>query len=152
MLEAFRLYVHYVALSVRGQLQYRASTLMMTVGHLLTTGAEFVAFWALFERFGQLRGWSLPEVALLYGMANCAFAIAEAFGRGFKSFHEMVKSGDFDRLLLRPRSTVFQVGAQHFELRRIGRLLQGAAVLGYAVGTYGAWLCGQILRLAAGAG
>lgn len=133
VLDSLRLYLSYVATSVRGQLQYRASTLMLIAGHLLTTGLEFVALWALFERFGQLRGWSLAEVALLYGMANCAFALAEAAGRGFKSFHLLVKSGDFDRLLLRPRSTVFQVAAQHFELQRIGRLLQGLLVLGYAL-------------------
>ncbi len=38
--------------------------------------------------------------------------------------------------------------AFHHSLAPVGVLL---AVLGYAVGTYAAWLCGQLLRLAAGA-
>ena len=115
MIEALRLYVHYVALSVRGQLQYRASTLMMTAGHLLTTGVEFVALWALFERFGQLRGWSLAEVALLYGMANCAFAVAEAFGRDPEFFafyrsltaYERALQGENSTLVISPDSEFF---------------------------------------------
>jgi uncharacterized membrane protein len=36
--------------------------------------------------------------------------------------------------------------AFHPSLAPVGVLL---AVLGYAIGTYGAWLCGQLMRLAA---
>lgn len=147
MVESIRLYVRYVGLSIRGQLQYRASAVMRTVGHLLTTGVEFFGLWALFDRFGHLQGWTLAEVALLYGMANIAFAIAEAGGRGFKSFGKMVRTGDFDRLLLRPRSTAFQVGAQEFELMRIGRALQGVAVLVYAIVQLQLWTDGPRLAL-----
>lgn len=133
MLEHLRLYLRYVALSVRSQLQYRASVVMLTIGNLLVTGVEFFAMWALFARFGQIRDFSLPQVALLYGMANISFAIAETAGRGFKVFGQLVNSGDFDRVLLRPRGTAFQVGAQHLDLMRVGRLVQGLAVLGYAM-------------------
>jgi len=133
MLEHLRLYARYAATSVRSQLQYRASVLMSILGNLLLTGVEFFGVWALFDRFGQLRGWQLAEVALMYGMINIAFALSEAAGRGFKNFGAMVRSGDFDRILLRPRGTAFQVGAQQFELERMGRLLQGVAVLAYAV-------------------
>ncbi len=147
MLEHLRLYARYFSLSARSQLQYRASVAMLTVGHLLVTGVEFFGLWALFDRFGHLQGWTLAEVAMLYGMANVAFAIAEAAGRGFKSFGQMVRSGDFDRILLRPRGTAFQVGAQQFELVRLGRVIQGAAVLGYAVIELELWTTGPRLLL-----
>lgn len=133
MLAALRLYLCYVALSLRGQLQYRGSVIMAGVGNLLTTGVEFVAVWALFDRFGQLRGWTLAEAALLYGMVSVAFALAEIIGHGFKAFDQLVKSGDFDRLLVRPRGTAFQVLAQQCELARLGRLLQGLVVLGWSL-------------------
>ena len=139
--EGLRLWVRYVALSMRGQLQYRGSTLMLALGHLLVTGVEFLAMWVLFERFGQLRGFGLAEVALLYGMANVSFGLAELLCRGFKVFDHLVKSGEFDRLLLRPRGTAFQVFAQHLDLTRTGRLVQGLAVLGYALASL------QLVRL-----
>ena len=126
-----RLYFRYTAISVRGQMQYRASFVMMSLGQLLITGVEFLGIWALFQRFGSLRGWTLPQVALLYGMVNVAFALADAFGRGFDLFAEMIRLGDFDRLLLRPRDTALQVGAREFVLMRIGRLLQGLVVLSW---------------------
>lgn len=133
MREHLRLYLRYVSLSLRGQLQYRGSTIMAGLGNLLVTGVEFMGVWALFDRFGQLRGFSLAEAALLYGLVNVAFALSEMLGRGFKVFDQLVKSGDFDRLLVRPRGTAFQVAAQHLELARLGRLVQGLAVLGWAL-------------------
>lgn len=132
MREALLLYLRYVGVSLRGQMQYRASFWMQTLGHFFATGIEFLGVWALFDRFGGLRGWTLPDVALLYGIVNVAFAMAEGFGRGFDLFPAMVRSGDFDRLLLRPRSTALQVAGQEFPLGRLGRLAQGLAVLAWA--------------------
>jgi ABC-2 type transport system permease protein len=132
MIDATRLYFRYIGISIRSQMQYRASFVMLTLGRFLTTGIEIACIWVLFERFGSLKGWSLAEVALFYGLINVAFAIAESVGRGFDTFPGMVKGGDFDRLLLRPRSTALQVSAREVELTRIGRLAQGLIVLLWA--------------------
>ena len=113
-------------------MQYRASFIMLTIGHLLATGIEFVAILVLFDRFGSLKGWSLYEVAFMYGVVNVSFAVADALSRGFDVFSDMVKSGDFDRLLTRPRSTALQLAGQELVLRRVGRLAQGLAVLVWA--------------------
>lgn len=128
-MDTLRLYLRYVGISVRAQMQHRASFWMLAISQFLVTGTEFMAVWAMFDRFGTLRGWTLPEVALLYGLINVAFSLAEGAGRGFDVFADQVRSGDFDRLLLRPRGTAFQVAAQEWQLGRIGRLTQGLLVL-----------------------
>ena len=58
----------------------------------------------LFDRFGQLRGWSLWEVGLFFGVVNLSFALSEAVVRGFDSFDLLVRSGEFDRVLLCARA------------------------------------------------
>jgi ABC-2 type transport system permease protein len=123
--------------AVRSQMQYRASFIMQSIGHFVTTGVEFLGIWALFDRFGHVKGWSLSEVALLYGMINVSFAIAEAVGRGFDLFPGMVKRGDFDRILLRPRSTVLQIAGSEMSVMRIGRFTQGAVLIVWALSTLG---------------
>ena len=128
-----RLYLRYLAVSIKSQLEYRASIIMQTVGIFLITSFEFLAILALFSRFGQVRGWQLPEVALFYGMISISWALCDAFGRGFDIFGTIVKAGDFDRVLLRPRSTVLQLLGYELTLRRAGRLTQGIAVLVYAI-------------------
>ena len=132
MLDSIRVYGRYVSISIRSQMQYKASFIMMAVGQLLITAIEFLGLWALFARFGNLRGWTLAEVALFYGMINVAFAVAEAIARGFDTFPALVKSGEFDRLLLRPRTTILQVAAGELQLMRVGRLAQGLIVLIWA--------------------
>jgi ABC-2 type transport system permease protein len=149
MLDALRLYRRYLAISMRAQLQYRASFVMQAIGQLLITGVEFLGIWALFARFGSLAGWSLPEVALCYGLADVTFAIADAAGRGFDLLGGLVKSGDFDRILLRPRSPVLQLMGQELTVIRVGRLAQGLAVLLWASHAAGvAWSPARLLLVA----
>jgi ABC-2 type transport system permease protein len=130
--DGFRLYVRYIAVSLRGQLQYRVNFVLQSLGQFLVTGIEFLGLWALFDRFGSLKGWTLPEVALLYGMISISFALSDALSRGFDLFGGMVRTGDFDRLLLRPRSTVLQLAGHELTIKRVGRLLQGLFVLLWA--------------------
>ncbi len=127
-----RLYIRLTAASVRAQMQYPASFVMMLLGNLAASGIEFLGIWVLFNRFGTLRGWKIEQIALFYGVINVAFAIAEASGRGFDTFNTQVISGDFDRVLLRPRGAALQVGAGTLQMMRAGRLIQGGAALIWA--------------------
>lgn len=145
MPDALRLYFRYIGISIRSQMQYKSSFVMLTMGHFVITGIEFVTVWALFSRFGSLEGWSLPEVALFYGLVNIAFSLSDAASRGFDLFGNMVKSGDFDRLLLRPHSPALQLAGQELTLRRVGRFSQGLAVLLWAGGALQvAWSPGKV--------
>src|SRR5262249_21389800 len=80
-----------------------------------------------------LLGWRVGEVALLFAITSLAFGLAELFGGGIDAFSEMVRQGDFDRILLRPMGTLLQVATSEFRLRRLGRLTQGALAFGLAL-------------------
>ena len=149
-MNALRLYFSYLAISIRAQMQYRASFLLQTWGQFLITGIEFLGLWALLDRFGNIRGWTLTEVALFYGVVNVSYATADAFARGFDTFGSTVRQGDFDRHLLRPRSTVLQLMGQELALKRIGRLLQGLIVLGWAASSLSvSWSIAKLVLLLA---
>ena len=79
--DALCLYVRYAGVSIRAQMQYRASFAMLAFAQLLVTATEIVGIWALFARFGSLKGWRLAEVALFYGIVNVAFSVAESVAR-----------------------------------------------------------------------
>ncbi|MBN1554998.1 MAG: ABC-2 family transporter protein [Phycisphaerae bacterium] len=145
-MNAARLYIRYIGISIRSQMQYRASFVMLSISSFFATAIDVVGIWALFERFGTLRGWRLAEVGLFFGLVNVAMAIGDAFGRGFDQFYRKVRDGGFDRLLLRPRSTALQVAAQELTLFRIGKLTQGLIVLFWAAGVLNVtWTAGTIL-------
>jgi ABC-2 type transport system permease protein len=131
------IYARLVGVSLQSQLQYRGSLAMQAIGQFFITGIDFVAIAFLFARFGSFSGWSMGEVALLYGLADISFAAADALARGFDLVGQMVKSGDFDRLLLRPVPVFLQLLGHELTVRRIGRFLQGAAIFAWACATVG---------------
>jgi ABC-2 type transport system permease protein len=129
---SLRLFGRLVAASLAGQARYPGSAMMLTLGQFLATGVEVIAVWALFHRFGEVQGWRLGEVAVFYGLVNCMFAIADALGRGFDVLGtEYLRTGAFDRLLLRPRPLTLQLMGHDVRISRLGRLLQGLGVLAF---------------------
>ena len=133
-MNGLQLYGRLVSVSIRGQMQYRGSFLASAIGQFIVTGVEALGIWALFDRFGHLSDWTLPQVAFFYGLVNSAFAVSAALTRGFDKFgSEFVKTGNFDRLCLRPRSPFLQLSGHEFTLYRVGRLIQGLIVLGWAL-------------------
>ena len=137
-MDSIALYLRYIGVSMRSQMQYKASFVMGLVGYFILNLGEFVAVAALFLHFGTLKGWTLPQAGLLYGIVSLAFASAEAAARGFDTFPAMVKTGEVDRLLLRPRSTVLQLLGREFQLLRIGRFAQGLLILLWSASKLGA--------------
>ena len=134
-MNALRLYGRYIATSIRSQRQYPASVIATSIGAFAATITDFIGIWALFARFHRLEGWGFAEVALLYGVVSVAFALADSLTRGFDVFGEQfVKTGDFDRLLVRPRSTILQLLGYELRVTRIGRLGQG--MLAWGVGAH----------------
>ncbi len=125
----WRLYFSLLRISIKSQMQYKISMILQIMGMFGITAIEFLGLWSLFQRFNSLAGWNLAEIALFYGIVNIIFALTEAVSFGFAKFAAQVKSGDFDRILLRPRSTILQVSGQELTLRRIGRFSQGIAVM-----------------------
>lgn len=127
------LYFKYIQILFKSQMQYRTSFWLLTFGQFFIPFSVFAGLYFLFERFGEIKGWQFFEVALCFGVIHMAFSISECFARGFDSFSSLIVHGDFDRLLLRPRSTVIQVLGSQFEFTRFGRLIQSIIVLTWAL-------------------
>jgi ABC-2 type transport system permease protein len=128
------LYLRLIGARIRAQMQYKVSFWMDLLGFGLVTGLEFATIAILYGRFQSIGGWSIAEVALLYGLVAIAFSLAEMFSRGFDSpFERMMQQGTFDTILIRPLGSFFMVLASEFQLMRLGRTAQGLLVLGYAL-------------------
>lgn len=117
---------------LKSQLEYRTSFILLCIGQFFVPFFVFIGLFLLFERFENIAGWSFAEIAFLYGSIHIAFSISEALVRGFDAFSGLVMSGDFDRILVRPRATALQVLGSKFEFTRIGRLIQGLLIFTWA--------------------
>ncbi|WP_328871680.1 ABC transporter permease [Streptomyces sp. NBC_00287] len=131
--EGLRAYRLIAGMWIRSLLTYRTSFVFTVVGNLLITGMDFVAILLMFSQVDSLGGWTLPEVALLYGLSATAFGLADLLLGSMDVLGGRIRDGSFDILLVRPAPVLAQVGADHFALRRLGRITQGVLVLGYAL-------------------
>jgi ABC-2 type transport system permease protein len=129
------IYRRLVSVKVRGQLQYRLSFLSDLVATGLITTLGFGTLALVLERFENIGGWSLFEIAFLYGMVETAFGTMDMLFSGFdpQGFGQHVRRGTFDQLLLRPVGITVQVLGSEFILRRLGRIAQGLVILGFAL-------------------
>jgi ABC-2 type transport system permease protein len=131
--EGLRAYRLIAGMWVRSTMAYRASFAMTTLGNFLATGLDFVAILLMFSRVDALGGYSLPEIAFLYGLTNLAFGFADLAIGSAERLGRRVRDGTLDTLLVRPAPVLAQVCADRFALRRLGRIVQASLVLGYAL-------------------
>lgn len=120
---------------LRSQLQYRASFVLDVLATTLITLTEFGAVALVFGRFGDIQGWTLGEVAFLYGLVELSFGLMDMIFAGFdpSRFGQEVRKGTFDRILLRPLPVTWQVLGSDVTLRRVGRVALGVGIFALAL-------------------
>ena len=151
LLTELRIAGHIAAAHVRGHMQYRVSFALELLGNLLTTGMEFLAVLVIFTVTPRLQGWSLPEVAVFYGLASTTLAMANVVAGGFDEVNRLVREGRFDLMVVRPLSALLQAAATDFSVRRLGRLAQAVAVLVFGlVQAHITWSVARAAVLASG--
>ena len=135
MLVAFSLYRRLISIRIRSQMQYRVPFLVDVFTTCLVSAVGFLSIALILQKFEGIGGWSLWEIAFLYGMVETAFGIMDMLFSGFdpQHFGNHVRAGTFDQMLLRPVNISLQVISSEFVLRRIGRILQGGFILGLAL-------------------
>nr|WP_055485298.1 ABC transporter permease [Streptomyces sp. WMMB 322] len=128
-----RAYCFIAAMWVRSTMVYRASFAMLALGSFATSALDFVAIMIMFSHVEVLAGFTLHEVALLYGTCAASLGLADLLLGSFDRVGTRVRDGTMDTILVRPVPALAQVAADRFALRRLGRLVQGVLVLGWAL-------------------
>ena len=114
-------------------MQYKTSFLLTSIGQFLVSFNVFLGIFFMFQRFSKVEGFTYSEVLLCYAIILLEFALAEMTARGFDTFSGMVRSGEFDRILVRPQNEIVQVLGSKFELTRIGRIIQAVTMFVYGI-------------------
>jgi hypothetical protein len=106
---------------------------MTAIGQFLVSFTAFLGVYFMFNRFNSVNGFEFSEILICFSITLMAFSLTECFVRGFDVFPNLIKSGNLDRILVRPRNEIFQVLTSNIDFSRIGRLLQSILMLAIAV-------------------
>lgn len=135
-----RLFVGYVAMQLKSQMQYKISFLLSTFGQFLTAFASFFGVSFIFERIDAVDDFSYGHVLLCFAIVMIAFSVGEMIGGGFAVFPRLLGNGGLDRALVRPRSVILQVLLPNMDFTRLGLFAQAIVVLLIAIPASGiAW-------------
>jgi ABC-2 type transport system permease protein len=146
--EAVLLWRRLVGAQVRAQLQYRTSFVLDLSGAFLISFIDFLAVLVIFHNVPRLGGWSVREVAFFYALSSISFALTDLLIGHLDQFPQKIRDGNFDIMLVRPRGSLYQVIASDLALRRVGKAVQGALVLVYALAVLHLhWTAGKIAML-----
>lgn len=130
--DALRAYGLLASMWVRVSMTYRTSFAILTVGQFAMTGLDFVGILIMFASVDALGGFSLSEVAFLYGGAGLCLGLADLVLGNIEHLGRKIRLGTFDVMLVRPVPVYAQVCADEFAIRRLGRITQAVVVFVWA--------------------
>jgi ABC-2 type transport system permease protein len=138
-----------VTMWIRSSLAYPASFALMLVSQALITVTDFIAVLLMFSHLKSFGGFSLAEMALLYGTASMTLGLADLLTGSVERIGQRIRGGDLDVWLIRPVPAFLQAVTDNFALRRLGRPIQALIVMSFALGNLSIdWTVPRVLLLA----
>ena len=124
-----KLYFKYFSIQVKSLLEYKKSFIFSLIGQIISSSFSILSIYFLFNKFGNIEGFSFDNVLICFVVSYVGFSLAECFFRGFDQFDKMISNGEFDRILTRPRGLIFQVLASKIEFEKIGKAIAAITTL-----------------------
>jgi len=106
-------------------MEYRVAFISQSIGMILNDAVYFIVWIIFFDRFPSIRGWQLPDMFIVFGIAASAFGLAGLlFGNAF-NLGEIIVNGRLDYYLSFPRPTLLHVLASRVVPSSFGDFLYG---------------------------
>ena len=102
-------YAEYWRVNLLTMLEYRANFVMWFVFSIFYHGVALAALTVTMLQFPSMNGWSLREMFFLYALWMTAHELHNLLFFNVISVPEYIREGRFDRFLIRPFDTLFQV-------------------------------------------
>lgn len=122
-------YFKCLKLHFKSVLQYRASFITSLISQVFIFFSYYFVILSLFDKFDNIKGFTLYEVLLCFSIIQFGFSFNEVFARGIDKFDKLIIEGGFDRLLLRPKNLILQVLCSDGDFVKVSRLIQSIIVL-----------------------
>lgn len=123
-----------VRAQVQAQAQYKVSFAVDVIASTAVTVLELVTVLVLFRATRSLGEFNVRQALLVAAMGTFAFSLADLAVGNVERLRSYVRTGLLDALLIRPRGVLPQLLATDVAVRRVGSVIQGALVLGFAAG------------------
>jgi ABC-2 type transport system permease protein len=120
------LFVDYFTQYAKVRISYRGDFIVSLLTSFAATIFQIAFVVVLFEKAPQLGGWRFEEVLFLYGFALIPYGLFNVISMNLYDFgNNYIIEGKFDRILLRPISSLFQVLFETFRIESFQEVATG---------------------------
>lgn len=137
-----------VGTNLRASASLRGAFLLQALFMLVNNLTFFSVWWIFFQRFPEIRGWRLPDLAALYGITAFAIGFMLVFGGGVRYLARMIADGELDPLLTQPKSVLLHVLGSNSRPSGWGDMISGAGLILFSGHAQGANAALVLLLLA----
>src|SRR5512137_2542589 len=124
------LYWLFLTQRLKALMEYRANFIIGAASTIFVQASSILAIWVVMQKVPTLNGWTYDEVLLVYGLITLAKSINHMFADNLWTLGRVyIRSGGFDRFLVRPINPLFHLLADRFCHDGIGNFLIGAALV-----------------------
>ena len=111
-------------------MEYRANFLIGASSTVFLQASSLLTIWVVMRQIPSLNGWSYDEVLLIYGLVTLAKSINHMFADNLWTVgRDYIRSGGFDRFLVRPIDPLFHLLADRFCHDGVGNFLVGVVLV-----------------------
>lgn len=115
------------------QMGYRADFLISLGTSFAATIFQLGFVLVLFGKVKDLAGWRFPEIVFLYGFSLIPYGLFNIISLNLYNFgNNYIIEGKFDRVLLRPVSSLFQVLFEQFRIESLQEVATGIFCVAWA--------------------
>lgn len=136
-----RLYRTFTVMNIRASMSFRSDFLIGLASTVMMQGAQVAALFLVMGKIPSLAGWSLDQLFLMFGLVTLARSLNHMFGdQLWRLGWLFIRTGDFDKYLLRPVNPLFHFVASRFCQDGIGYAFVGLAmIVKGSLGLHGIW-------------
>ena len=121
-----------VATNLKSTLAMRSAFVMQVVFMALNNFTFFVFWWALMRHVTTLRGWSLADIQVLFGIVAAAVGLTVAVAGGVRTLGRFIEDGDLDTLLTQPQPALIYALGMRSQPAGIGDLISGLLFIAWS--------------------
>lgn len=133
-----RLYWLFLIQRLKILMEYRANFLIGASSTVFLQASSLLTIWVVMQQIPSLNGWNYDEVLLIYGLVTLAKSINHMFADNLWTVGRVyIRSGGFDRFLVRPIDPLFHLLADRFCHDGVGNFLVGAILVAKASAALG---------------
>lgn len=127
------LFLDYFAQYAKVRVSYRGDFFISLATSFAATVFALAFMVVLFRRAPQLAGWRFEEIFFLWGFSLIPYGLFNVISLNLYDFgNNYIIEGKFDRVLLRPVSSLFQVLFENFRIESLHEIATGLLCMGWA--------------------